>query len=160
MDLHRVRHRIAQGAGEDRRAHHEVVHQRDVRTCALDDLAHGGDVRLQIAVQLVLGELLERAGLDAVVAIGDVDGQQAAEVRAVDRGLCRRAPLLDAQSAGVPVARRIHPLQLERRALLAEQVQLVPGTHQRRPELGVVDVGARAVEQVPVEDEDAHDATA
>ena len=52
---------------------------------ALGDLAHRGDVALEVGVELGVGELGERARLDAVVAVGDVDGQQAAEVGAVDR---------------------------------------------------------------------------
>ena len=64
--------------------------------------------------------------------------------------------VLDDERAGVPVPGRVDPVQLQRRAVLAEQAQLVPGAHQRRAELGVVDVRARAVQQVAVKDRGSH----
>jgi len=42
-------------------------------------------------------------------------------------------------------------------AVLAEQVDLVPGAREGLRERGVVDVGAGPAEQVAVEDEDAHE---
>ena len=49
-------------------------------------------------------------------------------------------------------------VQRQRVAVLAEQVDLVAGAHERRRQLGVVDVGTGPGEQVAVEDEDAHGA--
>ena len=40
VDLHRVRDGVTERAGEDRRAHHEVVGERDVHARPRDDLAH------------------------------------------------------------------------------------------------------------------------
>ena len=77
--------------GPGRRAHHEVVGERDVRPHARGDLAHGGDVRVEVGVELLVGELRERLGLDALVAVGHVDRQQAADVGPVDRRARRLA---------------------------------------------------------------------
>jgi hypothetical protein len=49
----------------------------------------------------------------------------------------------------------VDPLLLEGIAVLAEQVDLVPGARERRRQAGVVDVRARAAQQVAVEDQDA-----
>ena len=143
-------------ARDDDRAHHEVVGERDVGPRALRDLADGGDVALQVVVQLGVGELGERPGLDAVVAIGDVDRQQAADVRAVDRRADGLGARLDRQRAAVPVAGGVDPVLLEGLAVLAQQVDLVPGALERRRQPRVVDVRAGAAQQVAVEDQDAH----
>ena len=109
-----------QPAREHDRAHHEVVGERDVRPRALGDLADRGDVALQVGVELGVGELGERPGLDAVVAVGDVDGQQAADVGAVDR----RARGLRARRR--PTARR-RPSRRRRRPTPARTAR-APGT--------------------------------
>ena len=50
VDLDRVGHAGArERPGEDQRAHHQVVGQRDVRARPCDDLAHGRDVALHVA---------------------------------------------------------------------------------------------------------------
>ena len=92
----------AERPGEDRRAHHEVVGQRDVRPRPRDDLAHGGDVGVQVALDLVVAELVERARLDALVAVGHVERQQAADVGPVDG----RARAASARSLDRPATRR------------------------------------------------------
>ena len=75
----------------------------------------------------------------------------------VDHGADRLpAGVLDRELAVAPGPHRVHPLQRERVRVLAEQVHLVPRAHQRRPEFGVVDIRTGALQQVPVEDEDAH----
>jgi hypothetical protein len=94
VDLHGVRH-VAERPREDRRAHDQVVRQREVGADPLSDLAHGGHVALQVAVELRLREVRERLGLDPVVAVGDVDRQQAAEVGAVDGRAHRLAARLE-----------------------------------------------------------------
>ena len=77
VDLHRVRaRRPCERAREDQRAHHQVVGERDVGPHALGDLAHRGDVALHVALELGVGEVRERARLDPVVAVGDVDGSR------------------------------------------------------------------------------------
>ena len=48
------------------------------------DLAHGGDVGVDVAVELVLAQLGEGLDLEALVGVLDVDRQQAADVGVVD----------------------------------------------------------------------------
>ena len=73
------------GAGEDRRAHHQVVGEGGVDAAGrLGDLAHGGDVGLDVAVELGLGQLREGLDLEALVGVLDVDREQAADVGVVD----------------------------------------------------------------------------
>ena len=158
VDLHRVGHaEPLQRAGEDHRAHHQVVGERDVGPHALGHLAHRGHVALQVAVDLGLVEVLERARLHALVAIGHVERQQARDVGPVDRHAGGLAAGLQRQLAAVPVAGGVDPVVGERVAVLAEQVDLVARARERLRERGVVDVGAGAPEQVAVEDEDAHE---
>jgi hypothetical protein len=135
-----------------------VVGERQVGRNPFGDLPRGGDVAGQVGVELGLGEVLEGLGLEALVAVGDVDRQEAAEVGPVDDPPDRLAADVDAQRAAVPVAGRIDPLELERRAVLAEHVHLVPRPHQRRRELRVVDVRAGPLEEIAVEDEDGQGA--
>ena len=55
VDLDRVRDAgPRERAREDQRAHHEVVRERDVGPRARDDLADGGDVALDVVVDLLL----------------------------------------------------------------------------------------------------------
>ena len=157
VDLDRVGHAGGrERPGEDERAHHEVVGERDVRPRPRDDLRDGRDVALHVRGDLRLVEILERTRLDAVVAVGHVDRQQPADVRPVDRRPRRVAPDRQLELAAVPVAGRVDPRQVQRRAVLAEQMQLVARPHERLAELRVVDVGPRAAQQVAVEDQDAH----
>ena len=111
VDLDRVRDAVERPREHDR-AHHEVVGERDVGPHALGDLAHGGDVALEVVVELGVGELGERLRLDPLVAVGDVDRQQAAEVGPVDRRPHRLAPRLERQRAAVPVPGGVDPVQL------------------------------------------------
>ncbi len=122
------------GAGEDRRAHHQVVGEGGVDPADFSgDLAHGGDVGLDVAVELGLAQLGEGFDLEALVGVAHVDGQQAADVRVVD----------------------LHPLD-PHLAVLAEQVHLVAEPGQRPRQVGVVDVAAGAAQHVAVEEEDTH----
>ena len=83
---------------------------------ALDDLAHGGHVGVQVAVDLGVAEVVERRAPRCPRSVGDVDRQQAADVGPVDGRARRGAPRApDDQRAGVPVARRVDPVQRERR---------------------------------------------
>ena len=82
VDLDRVGHvRRPSARARIDRAHHEVVGERDVGPRALGDLAHGGDVaRRGSASSSASVQLEERPRLEALVAVGDVDRQQAADV--------------------------------------------------------------------------------
>ena len=164
VDLDRVGHRARQRAREDHRAHHEVVGQRDLaapRSAATS--ATAATLACDVARDLLVAALRERARLDALVAVGHVHRQQPADVRAVDRAarLARRAPA--PHPAGAPAARPASQSPAASTngvvlgvALLAEQVNLVAEPHQRVGQAGVVDVGPGAAEQVAVEDQDAH----
>ena len=79
LGLHRVLERRAVDlgreaearAGEDRRAHDQVVGERGVDAARrLDDVADGGHVGLEVAVELGFGQLRERLDLEALVAVG------------------------------------------------------------------------------------------
>ena len=104
----------------------------------------------------------ERARFDALVAVGHVDRQQAADVRPVDRAApapaCSRSSRT-CKLAVVPVADGVDERLALGVAVLAEQVHLVAELHERGRQPGVVDVRAGPVEQVAVEDEDAHGAS-
>ena len=66
MDRQRV---IEAGAAQDHRAHDQVVGERGVDAAErVDELADRGDVGLEVAVELVVGELGEGLDLEALVA--------------------------------------------------------------------------------------------
>ena len=128
-------------------------------------LGNRSDVRVEIARELRVAAAREDARLDALVAVGHVHGQQVADVGTVDdtaaaSGLTvrpqRTLELTQAQRPVIPVGHRVDERLALGVAVLAEQVHLVPEAHQRRRELGVVDVRAGPLEQVTVEDQHAH----
>ena len=63
---------------------------------------------------------------------------------------------LELEAARVPAARGVHPVERQRRAVLAEQVDLMARAHERGRERGVVDVRSRPLQQIPMEDHHAH----
>jgi hypothetical protein len=94
------------------------------------DRSHvGGDVPIELRVR----QLRERLDLETLVGIFDVDRQEAVDVRVVD----------------------LHAVQLDH-AVLAEQMDLVPESGQRRGQVGAVDVAAGAAQHVAVEEQDPH----
>ena len=98
--------------------------------------------------------------LEPLVAIGDVDRQQVADVRPPRRHADGLAQDLDLRRAVVPRADRVDEWQLCGTAVLADEVDLGAGAGERRGQPGVVDVRAGSAQQVAVEDEDAHRARA
>ena len=73
------------GAGQDRRAHDQVVGEGGVEsTDRIGDFAHGGHVGIDVAVELRLRQLGEGLDLEALVGVLDVDGEQAVDVGIVD----------------------------------------------------------------------------
>src|SRR5215208_795904 len=131
VDLDGVGGAPGQPARKDRRPHHEVVGQRHVRGRGV---LHCRYVRVEVMLQLRIAQSRVRLRLETLVGVGDVDGQDPADVGIVDRD-----PL-----GGVPVA------------LLAKQVHVMAQARERAHQAGVVDVAAGAPEQVAVEDQDAH----
>ena len=122
------------GSSEDAGAHHQVAAQRCVEASRrLGDLAHGGDVGLDIAIELLLGQLGEGLDLEALVGVFDVDREQAVDVGVVD----------------------LDPLDLDL-AVLAEEVNLVTRAGQGASEIGAVDVAAGAAQHVAVEEKNTH----
>ena len=84
---------VEPGAAEDHRPHDQVVGERRVDAAErLDQLADRRDVRLEVAVELGVGELGERLDLEALVGVVDEDRQQAADVGGVDRDRARTPP--------------------------------------------------------------------
>ncbi|MGI8460705.1 MAG: hypothetical protein ACR2OC_03580 [Solirubrobacterales bacterium] len=77
--------------------------------------------------------------------IGDVDGQEAADVRHVDGHLPRASAIL---------IDGIDPVELAGLAVLAEQMDLVAELGERLGDARVIDVATRAAQQVAVEDQD------
>jgi hypothetical protein len=106
----------------------------------LDQVANGGDVQGDVALELGVGELGERLDLEPLVAVADVHGQQAADVGVVDGHGARRPGLGE----------------LRRVAVLADEVNLVAEACERPREVRVVDVRTGAPQQVAVEDQDPH----
>ena len=163
--------RARQRAREDQRAHHEVVGERQLGARQRLDLGNRGHVGLDVAADLGVAAAGEGTGFEALVAVGDINGQKPADVGAVDgaaaaggraalnrrpeRARPRRAQLAHAQFARVPVPGRGRERQALGVALLGEQMDLVPEPGQRLRETRVVDVGAGSLEQVAVEDEHA-----
>ena len=156
VDLDRVRDLAGQGAREDGRAHDQVVGQRDVGPRPRDDVADGGDVGGHVGLDLLLAAVGEGAGLHARVAIGHVDREQPADVRPPRRHAHGRAQHLDTGLAVLPRPHGVDERQLVRSPLLRDEVDGRSGACQRRGQARVVDVGAGAVQQVAVEDEDPH----
>src|SRR5262249_7031509 len=97
------------------------------------DLADGGDVGLDVALELRLAQLREGLDLEPLVGVLDVDREKAADVGDVD---------LDPRRANLPVP--------------AEEMDLIAETGRGRRQAGVVDVAARAAQQVAVENQDLH----
>ena len=107
VDLHRVGDVVAERAGEDDRAHHEVVGQRDVGPRARGDVADGGDVaRRRSARSPRRCSRGTACAVDALVAVGDVDGQQVADVRPPRRHADGLAQDLDPRLRRPPTCRR------------------------------------------------------
>ena len=153
VDLHGV---AKAGPREHDGAHHEVVRERRLRRGARRDLADGLDVRAEVAVELGVGQVLERLRVEALVAIRHVHREHPTDRRPVDGAADRLAQNVEAQLAVVPRAHCVHPRESGRVAVLAQQVDLVAERHHRLREAGVVDVAAGAAQQVAVEYEDPH----
>jgi hypothetical protein len=156
VDLHRVGHVAAERAREHERPHHEVVGQGDVGPGARRDVPDGGHVGRDVGGDLLVGEVGERARLDAVVAVGDVHREQAADVRAPGRHLHGLAQDLDPRLTPLPGPDRVDEVQRLRPPVLGEQVDDVSAAAQGGGQARVVDVGPRAMQEVPVEHQDAH----
>ena len=94
---------------QDDRPHDEVVRQRGLGGDARGHVAHGADVGGEVVLQLGIGQVLEGLGVEALVAVGDVHGQDAPDRRRVDRAAHRLAQHLDLELATVPRCRRRPP---------------------------------------------------
>jgi hypothetical protein len=151
-----VGHRPVEAPGEDDRAHHEVVGQRDVGRDPVDHLVHRRDVGVEVAVELPRAEVGERLGLHPFVAVGDVDGEQAVDVGPVGGAADGLAQGAHTEPTVDPLADRVDEVEPLGVALLAEQVDLMPGAAQGRGEVRVVDVRTRPGQQIAVEDQHAH----
>ncbi len=67
--------------GQDHRPHDQVVGERGVDSAlAGGDVADRTDVGGDVGLDLLLGQIRERAGVEAGVGVGDVEGQDAADV--------------------------------------------------------------------------------
>ena len=141
MDLHGIGDLAPQRASEDHRSHDQVVGERDLGAYARPQLAHGGHVGGDIGGDLRFAAVGEGARFDPLVAVGHIDGEQAADVGPVDgaaprgRGRggagARPAGLAHLELARVPVAEGVDEGLLLGMAVLAEQVHLVPETRER-----------------------------
>ncbi len=134
MHLDRVGHAASQRAAQDRRSHNQVVGQRNVGPGAPRHLSHPLGVGSEVQVELAVAQLGEGHGVEAVVLVGHVDRQDPADVG-----------VMDGDGLGQSQAFRM--------ALLAHEVHLVPEGRERSRQTEVVDVAARASQQVAVEDQ-------
>ena len=121
------------GRRPDRAAEQDVVAEEEVRG---KPLPHRCGVRLDPAVKLLPGAVVQEPDPVSRVAILDEDGEQAAHVRPHDLGSSEVVALCV--------------------ALLREDDDVVALPRPLARELARVDVRPRSAEQVPVPDEDAH----
>ncbi len=84
VDLDGVGHLPTESPGEDQRPHHEVVRERGFGPGERRHLGGRGDVGGDVPRHLLGAALGEGARLKALVAVGHVHGQQAADVRTVE----------------------------------------------------------------------------
>ena len=151
------------GPGEDHGTHDQVVGERRLGfSRCRDDVVHRRHVRVQVPVELGVGQVGERLHLEALVAVEHVHGQQAADLRPVGRDAARvtgLADLPDAKLAALPVAHGVDPVLLGNRAVLTKQMNLMTLPRERLGEARVVDVAAGAVKQITVKDQDSHGST-
>ena len=131
VNLDGIRGASRQSAGEDHRAHHQMIGERDVRHWGGTNRS---DVGVEVMAERHLVDVREGHCIKALIAIRDVDGKQSANVGHVDG----------------------HTLRRQCRPVLAEQVHLMSQTSQRPRQVGVVDVATGAAQQVAVEYEDPH----
>ncbi len=149
---------VGERSGEDRGAHHQVVGERDIGLHAPHQLAHGGHVGVDVALDLLFAAAREGARFDPLVRILDVHRQQPADLGPVGGAAHRLAQRAHPQLSLLPLPDGVDEGLALGVAVLAEQVHLVAEAHKRPREARVVDVGARAREQVAVEDQDAYGA--
>ena len=121
-----------------RRAHQHVVREDEVGG---QQLAHCGGVRFDVCGTLVRREVLEELRCEARVAVHDEHRQKAAGELDVHHPRTGQVVLL-------------------RRALLADDHDVVPGAAPLSRECARVDVRPRPAEQVPVPEHDSHRAEA
>ncbi len=94
MDLGRERAERSGGdrAGEDHRAHDQMVGESGVDPAGpLADVRDRGDVGVDVGLDLHLGQIVECASGETDVGVGDIDGEQPADVGEIggDRALPR-----------------------------------------------------------------------
>ena len=155
VDLDGVRDRAAERPGQDHRAHHHVVGQRDVGADGGHHVADRADVRRDVPFDLGVGQQRVRAGIKSRVVIGHVDRQGAADVGQVHGAADGLAQALDLEFPVLPAPDRVHEVVLGGTLLLAEQVDLVAEVNERPGQLRVVDVASRAAQEVAVKNKDS-----
>ena len=116
-------------ARQDRRPHHQVVGEGGVDPpYGGRDVADRGDVRLDIALDLAVAQLVEDPGLESLVGVLDIERQEPADIRQIRGHRPRSGELpkpLDLELAALPAPHRLHPFQTGRVGVLAEQMDLV-----------------------------------
>ena len=156
VDLDRVGDIGRERPGQDERRHHEVPGERGVGPRPGHDVAHGGDVRVDVGRDLRVGAVGEPPRLDALVAVQDIGGQQPAEL-GPPRGHPHRLPHhADDRTPVRPAPHRVDERQRLGPGLLGDEVDHVPLSRERRDEAGGVDVRPRPVQEVAVGDEQPH----
>ena len=115
VDLDRVRDPAAQRAGQDHRAHDQVVGQRQVRPDPLRDVRDGRGVGRDVALDLGVGQLGKRPRVEPGVLVGHVERQDAADVGHVGRAPGRPPRRLDVQRAVIPAADGVDEAEFLRR---------------------------------------------
>jgi hypothetical protein len=136
-----------------------MVRKRHVGIERLRDVADGLYVRRDVAIELLVGELVERLHLEPLVAVVDIHGQEPMDVRPVDGATAPVSTLCDNayhELALLPVADGVDETEPSRIVLLAEKVDLVTHPDECLGQLRVVDVRAGTPQEIAVEHEDAH----
>jgi hypothetical protein len=156
VDLDRIGDAASQRAGQDHRAHHQVVREGPVRLDRRDDVANGGGVCRDVMFDLTVCQLRKGARVESLVVIGHIDRQEAADVREVSSTADRTARDLDVQPPVTPAADGIHEIEFRRVPFLAQQMYLVAEIDQPPGQLRIVDITSCAPQEVAMEYQNAH----
>lgn len=143
--------------GQDQRTHHHVVGECDVRLHTGDHVDHRLDVGVDVTTQLCITQGGKWPRVETLVAIGHEHGQHPRNVGPI-HGAARRAQTLADELAAVPVAHVSDEIERSGMTVLTTQMHLMAEPHQSAGESGVIDVGACATQQIPVEHQHSHDA--
>ncbi len=152
----------ASGLERDVGAHHLVPGHDRIGLVLADGGDERVDVRLRVAVELLVGEVREALHDEPLIVVVDVDRQQAFDRRPHDPTATRRGrPTAARRGEGRVVEREVavlvDELQQVGLSLLAQQQDVVAGLSPHARQVGGVEVGSRPRQQVAVPQQDPHE---